>query len=46
MEHRVNIEAELRLKGKGKQPLPHIVLDKLLDLPPYSPKDHHPIQLN
>jgi len=29
-EHRVNVEAELREVGKGKHPLPHIVLDKLL----------------
>ena len=45
MEHRVNIEAELREKGKGKQPLPHIVLDKLLDLPPYDIKENS-LQLN
>ena len=40
-QHRVNIEAELRAVGKGRKPLPHEVLDKLLGVtdPNYYIKD-------
>lgn len=30
IEHRVNIEAELRKVGKGIWPLPHVVMERLL----------------
>lgn len=34
LEHRVNVEADLRKNGFGVWPSPHVVMDKLLGLTP------------
>lgn len=32
IEHRLDIETELRKKGKGMVPPPHVVMDKLIKM--------------
>lgn len=35
IEHRLDIETELRKKGKGMVPPPHVVMDKLIKMQDY-----------
>lgn len=42
MQHRKEIEEEMRRQGKGRNPPPHVVMDKLLDMKKLAEKTEFP----